>query len=271
MDGGMKRDPESADEAGTGPRLLIRAGRGRTGGSTGLDSAIQRARHSGRRVKPLDGDLRSRTLSELYPSRDEDGSPIEDGASAPKSDELPDIKTWLSAELDAMVETGISRVLDLSGGDRVIQEYVRDLALMQFCRDFGVGVTVAVYLGPDMEDFRHATQLLTSGEFKCDRTLLVLNEGVIRMGQTTTAAFEPIMAQPGFVALTREGARSMFIRRLTCMSVLRERGLRFYDVLDRSPGSPGAGVSPTLHHMTKMWLFGFEREIEDSDVADWMP
>lgn len=271
MDGSIKPEVEPIERAGHGPRLLIRAGRGRTGGSTGLDIAIQRARHSGRRVKPLDGDLRSRTLSTLYPSHANDGSPIEDGASAPKSDELPDIKEWLSTELDAMVETGVSRVLDLSGGDRVIQEYVRDLALMEFCRDFGVGVTVAVYLGPDMEDFRHATQLLTAGEFKCDCTLLVLNEGVIRLGQSATGAFDAIMAQREFRTLLDGGARSMFIRRLTCMPVLRERGLRFYDVLDRSPGGPGASVSPTLHHMTKTWLFGFERELGDSGVVPWMP
>lgn len=269
--GSINPEPERVDGVGTGPRLLIRAGRGRTGGSTGLDLAIQRARHSGRRVKPLDGDLRSRTLSVLYPSQAEDGSAIEDGASAPKSDELSDIKEWLSAELDAMVATGVSRVLDLSGGDRVIQEYVRDLALIEFCRDFGVGVTVAVYLGPDMEDFRHATQLLASGEFECDRTLLVLNEGVIRLGQSTTGAFDVIMAQPEFASLLKGGARSVFIRRLTCMPLLRDQRLRFYDLLDRSPGGVGVSVSPTLQHMTKTWLLGFEREVERNHVADWLP
>ena len=59
---------DKIDVVETKPCLLIRAGRGRTGGSTGLDLAIQRARHAGRRVKPLDGDLRSKTLSTLYPA-----------------------------------------------------------------------------------------------------------------------------------------------------------------------------------------------------------
>ena len=69
--------------------LVARGGRGRTGGSTGLDLWIQRGRHQGRRVKPLDGDLRSRTLSLLYPLSDEKGNPIPDAASAPPTDELP--------------------------------------------------------------------------------------------------------------------------------------------------------------------------------------
>jgi hypothetical protein len=271
MDGNIKAEAEPAGEVHTSPRLLIRAGRGRTGGSTGLDLAVQRARHQGRRVKPLDGDLRSRTLSAQYPADDDKGRPIRDGASSPKTDELPDIKEWLSAELDSMVEERVSRVLDLSGGDRVMQEYVRDLALMEFCRDYGIDAAVAVYLGPDMEDFRHATQLLVSGEFKCDRTLLVLNEGVIRQGQTTAGAFDPIVEHRDFQELIGGGARLMFMRRLTCMSALKERGLRFYEVLDRRPGGTGAKISPTLAHMTKTWLENFERELEKFGVAEWLP
>lgn len=272
MDSDIGMEAEPTAEARHGPRLLIRAGRGRTGGSTGLDLAVQRARHQGRRVKPLDGDLRSRTLSALYPARDEKGKPIRDGASSPKTDELPDIKEWLSAELDSLVEEQVSRVLDLSGGDRVIQEYVRDLALMDFCRDFGVEVAVAVYLGPDMEDFRHATQLLVSGEFRCERTMLVLNEGVIRQGQTTIGAFDPIVGHSDFQMLLAEGARFAFLRRLTCMSVLKERNLRFYDVLGSKGGGAGPKVSPTLFHMTKSWLDNFEREwTSDFGVIEWLP
>ena len=271
MDGVMTSELGASSAEARSPRLVIRAGRGRTGGSTGLDLIIQRTRHQGRRVKPLDGDLRSRTLSELYPPADDKGKPIRDGASCPKTDELPDIKDWLSGELDSMVQEQVSRVLDLSGGDRVMQEYVRDLALMDFCRDFGIEPTVAVYLGPDMEDFRHATQLLLSGEFSCDRILLVLNEGVIRQGQTTAGAFDPIQQHPSFERLVVDGARPMFVRRLTCMATLRERGLRFYDVMNQKPTQGTGKITPTLYHMTKTWLEGFERELAASSAAEWLP
>src|SRR5438270_10847785 len=113
MDGSIKLEGSVPGGDSSKLDLLIRAGRGRTGGSTGLDHAVQRARYHGRRVKPLDGDLRSRTLSSLYPAKDEKGRPIEDGATSPATDELPDIKAWLSAEFDSMVEERVSRVLDL--------------------------------------------------------------------------------------------------------------------------------------------------------------
>ncbi len=263
-----ERQPQSAKVK---PQLFIRAGRGRTGGSTGLDLAIQRGRFQGRRVKPLDGDRRSKTLSTLYPSVNERGEPIEDGATAPRSDELPDIKKWLSEEFDGMVEDGVSRALDLSGGDRVMQEFVRDLALNDFCRDYGITPTVALFLGPDIEDFRHATEILRSGEFPSERTMLVLNEGVIRHGQTTEGAFDPIMAMPEFDALGGDGVRTLFLRRLTCMAVLRERGFGFYDAVSGKPDSKGAKASPTLAHMTKTWLATFEREITETKLANWLP
>jgi len=74
------------------PVCAVRFGRGRLGGSMGMDLYIQRARFHGRRVKPLDGDLRSRTLSTLYPAQAADGSPIQDGASMPRSEETVDYR-----------------------------------------------------------------------------------------------------------------------------------------------------------------------------------
>ena len=100
-----------------------------------------------------------------------------------------------------MVTEGVSRVLDLSGGDRVLQEYVRDLVLREFCQDFGVELMMPIFLGPEIEDFRHAMEMLRSDELRCERTVLVLNEGVTRHGQTTAGAFDPIVGHPDFKAV----------------------------------------------------------------------
>lgn len=252
------------------PTLFVRRGRGRTGGSTDIDYVIQRARHQGRRVKPLDGDLRSRTLSTLYPSHDAAGVPILDGASAPASEDLPAMKTWLGRELDEMVEESVSRALDLGGGDRVLQEYARDLAVDEFCLDYDVGLTSAFYLGPDMEDFYHVLQILQSGDLKGARTLLILNEGVIRQGQTTEGVFDPILAHPDFHALVRDGAGVVVMPRLTCLDQLRERGLGFFDTIEGRPDKYGVKASPTLQHMTKTWMKTKERSHGDAGTSGWL-
>ena len=138
--------------------LIVREGRGRLGGTMFLDLLIQRARENGRRVKPMDGDLKSRTLSTLYPSKDARGRVIEDGASSPVSDDITHQKAWIQEQLNQMTEDRVSRILDLSGGDRVMQELVLDLMLKDFCGDFGIGLTNIVMLGPDLEDFNHAME-----------------------------------------------------------------------------------------------------------------
>lgn len=152
-----------------------------------------------------------------------------------------------------------------------MQEYVRDLAVFDFCRDYGVQATLAFFLGPEMEDFRHVLQLVKTERLRCERTMLVLNEGVIRHGQTTAGAFDPIIGHPDFKAMMKDGIRTVFMRRLTCLNVLRERGLGFYDVLAGRPGKSGKKAGPTLHHMTKTWLDNFERENEAAGTVGWLP
>ena len=79
--------------------------------------------------------------------------------------------------------------------------------------------------------------------------MLVLNEGVIRHGQTTAGAFDPIIGHPDFAAIVKDGVRPVFMRRLTCLSVLRERGIGPYDVLERKPEPlRGQGQPDPLSH-----------------------
>ena len=153
-----------AARAGTKPCLIIREGRGRLGGTMFLDLLIQRAREEGRRVKPMDGDLKSRTLDGHLSRRRMPGE-----ADRGRSEQLQRAMTsshqkdWIQGHLNDMTEDRVSRVLDLSGGDRVMQELVLDLRLSSFCHDFGVGLTNVVMLGPDIEDFNHAMDRIKVG------------------------------------------------------------------------------------------------------------
>ena len=263
--------PEPSSAASHAQTLIIRRGRGRTGGSTGLDIWIQRARRGGRRIKPLDGDLRSQTLSTLYPPADATGEAIVDGASVPRSEEFADMRDWLSAELDLMVEHGTSAALDLGGGDRVVQEYVRELEVREFCDDHGIRLVEAFFLGPDLEDFNHVLQIIAARDLNAAATMLVLNEGVIRQGQTTEGVFDHLVKQPGMKQLVMDGVRTVFMRRLTCMTAVRERGLGLYDAAEGKPDRDGRPASPTLRHMVKTWLRQNEREHEDAGTVTWLP
>ena len=181
------------------------------------------------------------------------------------------MRDWLSAELDTMVDQGISAALDLGGGDRVVQEYVRELEMREFCDDHGIRLVEAFFLGPDLEDFRHVLQIVRSRDLKANATMLVLNEGVIRQGQTTEGVFDLLTSHGEFEELIIGGMRPVFMRRLTCMALLRERGLGFYDAVDGKSDRTGAAASPTLRHMTKTWLKQNENEHLKAGTLDWLP
>ena len=253
------------------PVLAIRRGRGRLGGSTFLDLLIQRARHGGRRMKPLDGDLRSGTLAALYPALDAQQQPIADGTSSPASEELPDMKAWLLETLDAMAEDRVSRGLDLGGGERVIPEFVRELSLTRYCAECDITLLSIYMLGPDFEDFRHVMELVRAGDMRAERTLLVMNEGVVRQGQSVAGAFDPIIGHPDMRALLEDGATSVFLKRLTCMPLIREAGLNFYDVAAGKPDRRGTRPRPTLQHMTRVWLQQNEDEHAQAGALEWLP
>jgi hypothetical protein len=102
-----------------------------------------------------------------------------------------------------------------------------------------------------------------------DRVIFVLNEGVIRQGQTTEGAFNAIIQHPDFEAALQAGAQYILLRRLSCMHVLRDRGIGFYDAAAGRMDRTGAKVPPTVQHMTKVWVAAFERSLDE--IAGWLP
>jgi hypothetical protein len=182
------------------------------------------------------------------------------------------MRSWLNAELDLMVEEGeVSRVLDLGGGERVIAEFVRDLSLPAYCRENGIRLVAGFYLGPECEDLRHVVEVVRSGDLAGSDVLLTLNEGVVRQGQSTEAAFAPIIDDPDFVALMEAGARAVFMRRLGCLHIVREHGFGFYEIMANERGPDGRRKSPTLIHMTSLWVNELEAQHQSRNVLDWLP
>lgn len=253
------------------PVLFVRRGRGRTGGSTLCDWLIQRARRNDRRAKALDGDLRSRTLMELYPSGAGKEAVDPDAASAPPSEALAAVRTWLLDELNAMAEDRVSRLLDLGGGDRVIQEFVQDLSLVEFTRRFNISLVQAFFLGPDEEDFRHVVSTIDHAQFDPRRTILYLNDGVVRTGQTSHGVFEPLTRHREFMELVRSGIRTVTIPRIICLDEMRGLGLTINDVLRNRPGHSGRRAPPTMQIMVEDWCRRLETAHANNEIAELLP
>ena len=254
----------------TKPRIWVeRRGRGRLGGSGMMLALIQRARFHGRRVKPLDADFKSRTLSNYYPATGANGEPVPDGASAPQTRDVTGFKAWLLDELNAAHADGIARVLDVSGGSREIDEMMTDLDLAEFCDEFGIRLLSLCLLGPDREDFLHLLEAVATSSIRPRNLLVAFNEGMLRGGNAETV-FSAIKASQDFRDLERAGARAMFVHRLPCMTELRDRRDDFYAVAagrrvdDRLPPA-------TQIHMTRKWLAQNEAEFKRLQIEDRLP
>lgn len=245
------------DKAELAPVLAVGLGRGFGGKSTGLSELVWRAGNQGREVIVADGDTRSKTLASMFPQ-----------AMHPATEELPDVKAWLSLVLNRMVKEKRSAVLDLGGGDRVLQEYGRDLRLVEFCERRGITPLALYYLGPEEEDLKHVLSIWEAGYFRPKHSLLMLNEGVIREGRTVAGAFERTLSHPGFLRMVEGGATPILMQRLACMDTVRAAGLGFYDA---ATGSGGQALDPVEQFMVEDWLAGLEAKRVEVGAASWLP
>jgi len=258
-----ERDPKVS--TGSRPILATRLGRGRLGGSTVCDLIIQRARRAGRSVMVADGDRRNPTLAGLYPP----GFP--GGASVPPTDELADMKDWITEQVGQMVNTRSSMVLDLGGGDRVLSDYGQDLPLADFCAAAGVSCLPLYFSGPEKDDFDHIMAIHRARYFAAPRAILFLNESLVRSGKTPIGAFDEIMSRPEAGELEKSGVQVVIVPRLPCMMEVRATGLSFYDVADNKPAKNGKPMDPVRQFMVKTWIDRLETQFVASGIADCLP
>jgi hypothetical protein len=246
-----------SENAVPGPFVLaVGLGRGGGGKSTGLAEMAWRARAGGRDPIIADFDMRSGTLSALFPGE----------IVRPPTDELPDGKAALSRVLNQMVKERRSCILDLGAGDPLLKEYGRDLDLVGFCARRKIDPVAVYFLGPDEEDLNHCSSIWRSGAFRPDRALLVMNEGVIREGRTVAGAFEKTLADARLKEMVADGAVPILMRRLHCMDLVRKPGLGFYAALE------GRGdLDAVEEFMCGQWRDALDTARANVGASHWLP
>ena len=197
------------------PVMVMKHSRGRLGGTTALLAIAQRAMWNGRDVQIIDGDLKSQTLMTYYPPG------TKGGAIVPNGNDVIAFKDLMLEQMDQMVTDRVSRVVDVSGGARDIEGVIAELDPSEFCRDNGIGLLTICMLGPDLEDFRHLMTAVDEGHVHPADMLLVFNEGVLR-GGNPDGAFLGIVENSAYAELTKAGAKTIFMRRLSILDRLRE-------------------------------------------------
>ena len=262
MDTNVQREAVSLETAGV---LVLRLGRGRTGGSTVLDLLVQRARAAGRPVMVGDGDRRNPSLAALYPP----GTP--GGATQPRSDEMADGKEWVTSSVGEAVQARSSLVLDMGAGDKTMQDYARDLDILKFCASVGMQTLGLFFSGLDMEDFEHVVSIWKAGYFRPKRSIMILNEHLVPQGRTPHGSFDAITSSAEFLEMSDAGVELIMLPRLPCLHVMRRAGLGFMDAASGRCARDGAPFDPVRQFMVKQWLEKFEAQIAEAGAAGWLP
>jgi hypothetical protein len=226
--------------------LMIRAGRGNSGGTTALNATIELALREGRKPVVLDA-ARNPSLSAIYP----------DTAFRPASHSIGDVKEAItSGVLDVMVEESRSGVIDLGGGqDDTLVDYMLDIDLVKFCQSVGVRPVFLVSFGPQLDDFEHALEIKRRGVFSGADVLLVQNEGVLRRGQDPDRVFGEIQRNSDFINwVTVDNACPLYMETLACLEEVRKLGLSLSDAAANKPGRDGKKIGITKAWTVKTWL-----------------
>ena len=125
---------------------------------------------------------------------------------------------------------------------------------------------MALYrLGPDSEDLSHVVTIHDGGYFRPKRSLLVMNEGVIRAGQNVAGAFETTMADARLGQMVKDGAKPILLTRLASMTQVKGSPGGFYAAL------ASGTLDPVEDFMLEDWLADYEAKRQNACVTGWLP
>ncbi len=248
------------------PVLIVAVGRGRVGKTTFLNIMGQRFRERGARLEiwNVDPHGESGSIDAFFPD-----------VRRPGYSGIDDRRGWLERAIEEQSATRHDVLLDVGGGDLVLQTMLHDLDLSTIAGTMGVRVVIAQLLGPIVADIDHFDASLlgsgVNGNGGKVEMLFVMNAGLIRGDTSPLKAFEPLFASPPIVEAMAKGAAVTMLPQLRCLDAVLERGLTFRDASDRK--TP-AGVAPLsifdVSRVYKWWT-------EDLDTmfsripADWLP
>jgi len=253
-------DPETLTETTALPRpkLFVPLGRGNTGKTVLLRWVAERANNAGCFPAIADADRTNQTLSSYF-----------DGVISPESADDLDMKEWLDALLEKQIESKMTVLLDLGGGDLVLKQHAAEMELVHFMHKHGVDVVAAHLIGPNLDDLAYLQSVEQGGTFAPERTILVLNEGLISGARSERGAFEPIVQHRIFRDVVARGAKVVRMPRLGCLHEVENRRLSFAAAEAGQTKRELPPLGLTNRQRVAIWLRDMNAAFEP--VADWLP
>jgi hypothetical protein len=242
----------AASSAYDSPRAIFAVGRGGRGKTVAYRWMIDRALNQGRQIIVADADRTNQTLAAFF------GELVVSPPSAADDDMRP----WLDGLLEKAIEQRQSLIVDLGGGDQLLKHAAMEFDLAGFLAQNDVTPVVLHFVGADSDDLAYLRDTERNGLLAPERTAIVFNAGVVPAGVSLDAAWTKHENDPVLRAAVGRGAQLVRMPRLTCMTLLDDRRLRFTE-------ANGSQIGLTNSQRVLMWLREVERSF--SPVTSWLP
>ena len=150
-------------------------------------------------------------------------------ALVPPEGGLADNRAWIEQRLYDQASKGYHAVLDAGGGATGFTNLIEDVPILDILSTSNIKVVAVYNLGTEQADLDFLTHYAESGMFAPERTVLVLNAGLVVSGRSAKGAFAMVSENPTLQSAVKRGARVTMMPALSCMSEVTDRGITFAD------------------------------------------
>ena len=240
-------------------KVIFFVGRGKTGKTTLIRWLAETALASDGSFLMADMDPTNDTFSKYL-----------DGVARPSEAGDPVLALkWLEALLQHALQSEMSVLIDLGGGDTTLRRLVAQLPdLVTMFETAGFAVVVLYTVGPQEEDLTPLATMQSLG-FTPTASAIVLNEGLVEVGDDRAAAFARISRHSVFRAALEQGAIPVWMPKLLPAAQVEIRRLHYRDAAAGHPGQGTSPLGPFDRARVGTWLKAIEGSF--ADIATWLP
>src|ERR1035437_2435512 len=240
-------------------KVIFFVGRGKTGKTTLIRWLSETALAS-------DGAF---LMADMDPTNDPFSKYI-DGVARPSEPGDPVLALkWLDRLLQHAMQANQSVLVDLGGGDTTLRRLVAELPdLVSMFETAGFAVIVLYTVGPQEEDLSPVATLESLG-LKPSATAIVLNEGLVEVGESRDTAFARILRHSAFVGAVNRGAIPVWMPKLLPAAQVEMRRLHFRDAAAGHNGQGKSPLGPFDRAQVGTWLAAMEASF--AGIETWLP
>ena len=237
------------------PKIILAAGRGKTGKTTFLRWAVEMAQHAGRNILMADIDPTNATFSTYFK-----------GAARPDTFNQAAVRDWLQDFMEFAIAGKHTAIIDLGGGDTILRTLAAEMpGFDAMIEEAGMAVVMFYLAGPHPEDLTPAATL-GALSFKPRARAFVLNEGVAPAGQSRDQAFSRVISSNVYRDETAAGAVPLWMPRLHAAEAVERHTASFVAARDGHTEPPlGVFNRSRVGH----WLKAMDEQF--AGVKSWMP